>query len=442
MTLKRVFRQASLFLLASSLLAEELTLDQAVQLALKQNRSIRNALLDVAKANNRVDQLRTRLYPGIHFYFLGSQQLQSLDFTFNRGLLGVYPGIGPIPQQDIKVSTGLQPTAVAVARVQQPLSTLRRIRLNIATLRLNTRIAEEQNRQQRLDVVRNVRKLYYGIQQMDSALASVRQTVELYKELDRTTGDYVRQQAALEADALAVKANLAKTEQSRITLEDQQATAKEQLNQLLGRDILTEFTVSGIAEASAVESDIAAARKRALEMRPEVRQARLRVEAAQSDVRAKRAEYIPDIAADFNHFTLLNFNQFIPSHFSSAGVSLSWEPFDWGRKKHELAEKQNTVEQASNGAREAESLIIIDVNGKFRQLRQSRAQLEVARLTHQAAVESLRVVKNRYEVQASLLKDVLEAQTKVELAAAASEQALAAFWTAKAEFERALGEDQ
>jgi outer membrane protein TolC len=307
---------------------------------------------------------------------------------------------------------------------------------------LNSRIAEERSRQQRLDVVRNVKKLYYGIQQMEGSLQSVLETLKLYQELDRLTGDYVKQQAALEADALAVQVNLARTEQARMTLEDQEATAKEQLNQLLGRDVLTEFSVSSIAEAGDFETDIAAARKRAIEMRPEIRQARLRTEAAEQDVRAKRAEYIPDISADFNSLTLLNFNQFIPSHFTGVGVSVSWEPFDWGRKKNELAEKRKTAEQARNGANDAESLVIIDVNDKFRQLRQSRAQLRVTQLARQAALESLRVVKNKYQVQASLLKDVLEAQAKVEQAGAASQQALAAFWTTKAEFERALGEDQ
>ncbi len=442
MTLTRWLQPACLILLAASLRAEELTLEQAVQLALKQNRSIRNALLDVSKANSRVAQVRTRLYPGLNLYVLGSQQLQSFDFTFNRGLLGVFPGIGPVPAEDVKVSTPLQPTAIMIARLQQPLTTIRRIRLNIATLKLNTRIAEEQGRQQRLDVVRNVRKLYYGIQQFDSSLAAVRQTLELYKELDRMTSDYVKQQAALESDALAVQTNLAKTEQARITLEDQQATAKEQLNQLLGRDVLSEFTVTSIGSASEFEADIALARKRALEMRPEVRQARLRVEAAQSDVRAKRSEYIPDIAADFNHVTLVNFNQFIPSHFSSVGVSMSWEVWDWNRKKYELAEKRDVAEQAANGARDAESLIVIDVNDKFRQLRQARGQLNVAELARRTAAEGLRVAKDRYQVRASLLKDVLEAQAKLEQAAANSQQALAAYWTAKAEFERALGEDQ
>ena len=439
MTWKRAVSHIVLLLLAIPLHSEELTLDQAVQLAVRQNRGIRNSILDVAKANNKIAELHTHLLPSINLYALGSQLLRPVDFTFTRGLFGANP---PIPATDTVIRTPLQPTGMLVAQVMQPLSAIHRIHLNLRTLQTNARIAEEQSRQQRLDVVRNVKKLYYGIQQMESSRQSVLETLKLCQELDRLTANYVKEQVALESDALAVQANLARTEQSSLTLDDQEATAKEQLNQLLGRDVLTEFSVSGIAEVGEFETDIAAARRRALDMRPEVRKARLQIQAAEQDADAKKAEYIPDISVAFNTVNLLNFNQFIPKYFTSAGVTLSWEPFDWGRKKNELAEKRGTVEQAKNGASDAESLIVIDVNDKFRRLRQSRAQLRVARLARQAALENLRVVKNRYQVQASLLKDVLDAQALVEQANAASAQAVAAFWTAKAEFERALGEDQ
>ncbi len=86
--------------------------------------------------------------------------------------------------------------------------------------------------------------------------------------------------------------------------------------------------------------------------------------------------------------------------------------------------------------------MIIDVNQKFRQLRQSRAQLRVTRLAQQTALENLRVVKNRYQAQASLLKDVLQSQAALEQANSDHQQALVRFWTARAEFEHATGEDR
>jgi len=52
------------------------------------------------------------------------------------------------------------------------------------------------------------------------------------------------------------------------------------------------------------------------------------------------------------------------------------------------------------------------------------------------------VMSNRYRVQASLLKDVLQAQTSLADANFQYQKALLGFWTAKAEFEKATGEDK
>jgi outer membrane protein TolC len=84
---------------------------------------------------------------------------------------------------------------------------------------------------------------------------------------------------------------------------------------------------------------------------------------------------------------------------------------------------------------------MLDVNSRERALRQSRMQLRVTRLAQEAAIESARVVKNRYSVEAVLLKDVLQAQVSLEQTYSDYQQALVSFWNARAEFERALGED-
>ncbi len=431
-----------LALLCFNLPAEDLSLDNAVEMAIRHNGSIANAQLEVRKAGDRIAQLRTRLLPSLNFYGFGSQQLRAVDFTFDRGVLGVYPGIGPVPAEDTRVRTPLKPTAFLFGRVVQPLSPIYRIKLNLKTLDTSARIAEEQLREQRQDVIRNVKRLYYGIQQMESALRAAEETTKLYRELDRLVGDYVSQQVALKSEHLQVQSRLAKIEETTLTLRNGQASLKEQLNQILGRDVLTDFSIKAMPEASEFEMDAEAARRKALENRSELRQAKLRVEQARQDVRAKRAEYIPDIAAEFNSITLVNFNRFLPVQVNSAGLSVTWEVFDWGRKRAEMSEKRHVAQQAKNAERDAESLIIIDVNDKLRRLQQARAHLRTTRLARETALESLRVVKNRFQVQASLLRDVLEAQASLEQANAEFVQATSDFWTAKAEFERATGEDR
>ncbi len=421
---------------------EILTLDQAVAMALEHNRGLHNSALEIRKAQEKLRSNGTRQLPSLNFYMLGAQQLQSFSFTLQKGVLGNYSGTGPLPDHDVHLSTPLAPTGMMVGRVNQPLLSLIRIRRSLDTLKTGVEIAREQTRADSQKIVREVKRAYYSLQQVESSLRSARQTVALYRELSRLTENYVAGEVALKADFLEVQTHLAKAEQSESLLDDQRATAKEQLNQLLGRDVLTEFQVQTVAEAGDDSYDLAAARRRALEQRPEIRQAKLRHTQAEQDLRAKKAEYIPDLAVEFNTLRFMNFGQFFPTQSNSVGISLTWEPWDWGRKKHEAAEKEQTVEQARTSEQDAVNTVLLDVNDKFRQLRQSRIQLHVARLGQDTAVESLRVTKNRFAVQSVLLKDVLQGQLSLEQSNSDYQQALLQFWNARAEFERAVGEDQ
>lgn len=422
--------------------AEELSLDQAVQIALRHNIDIANTTLDVAKTKARSAAFRSSLFPKFSLYMLGSEQLRPVDITVARGTLGTYPVIGPIPGQDVKYSTPMKPTGFFSGRISQPLSTIYRTRLNLKVLEFSTALAQQKVRSKREDVVRNVKQLYYNIEEAQSSLVAASETVRLCKEVERTTGDYVLKQTALESELLQAQANLADAEVSESALSNQEASQKEQLNDLLGRDVLTEFGVTEISNASKAEVDLVAARQQALRQRPEVKEARLKTMQSEQEVRAKRAEYIPELSAEFNTLTLLNFNSFLPGGSYSVGVSLSWEPFDWGRKKNELAEKRDTVSQDKNTQTAAERKVIMEVDDKYRQLQQTWSKMRAANLTQRAATESLRVGKNQYEVRAALLQVVFQAQTTLAQANSSYYHALADYWSAEADFEHALGEDQ
>src|SRR5678815_1129893 len=83
---------------------ELLTLDQAIDLALRDNRQVKNAQLGIGKADDDVAAARTYRLPKFEFNALAGQQLISPDFTFTKGVLGNYANVGPIPDRDVKMS--------------------------------------------------------------------------------------------------------------------------------------------------------------------------------------------------------------------------------------------------------------------------------------------------------------------------------------------------
>ncbi len=197
-----------------------------------------------------------------------------------------------------------------------------------------------------------------------------------------------------------MKARLAQTEQDQILLRNQLATQKEQLNDLMGRNILTEFRVNPVPEATAQENDLEGARTRALEQRPEVREARLKTRQAEYDRWIKQSEYIPDISFIASYTRNINLSP-VPENLGFAGFLMTWEPFDWGRKRHELATKTETVTQTKNMSRKTESQVLIDVDSKFRNLQASRGQLKASRAAQETAREKLKETMDAFKNEAS-----------------------------------------
>src|SRR5262249_49196008 len=160
------------------------------------------------------------------------------------------------------------------------------------------------------------------------------------------------QRVALRGDALDVQARLAQEELTRLTRAHTLDAQKEQLNQLLGRDVRTAFDAEAVADMSVLDVDLPAAQGRAPDLPPGIRQARLKAAQAEIDRRAKKAEFIPDVGLAVSYSS--NFNMdVLPKNLASVGVQVKWEPFDWGRKGRELAAKGQVVGQARLAVRDA-----------------------------------------------------------------------------------------
>jgi outer membrane protein len=421
--------------------AEVLTLEQAIALAGQNNRLVKNSSLDVEKAAAQVEATKTRRLPALSFKAQANQLLTPIEFSFAQGAFGNFPATGPIPAQETKLQTSTRMTGLLYANITQPLLEQISINKNIDLGELSKEVATEQLRNQRQTVVANIKRTYFGLIQTQSSLESAEEAIRLYRELERLVKEQVRQQKALEADHLDMKTRLAEAQYNALVLRNSLAAQKEQLNELLGREVQTEFTVTGEPEPTELNDAAEPVLARALQQRPDVRQARLQVQQAEHDKAIKKLEYLPALDLTFNYISLQNVGQVLPNQIVTAGIWLTWEPFDWGRKQQELAGKRQALMQARNGALETEAQAQVDVRNRHRTLLQAQALLPAKRLAKETLQEKLRIAKNRYAQKAALLKDVLQAQSDLVDADAQYSQALSGYWSAKADFDKAIGVD-
>ncbi len=113
-------------------------------------------------------------------------------------------------------------------------------------------------------------------------------------------------------------------------------------------------------EATTIEASLDAAQVQALSARPELAEARLAVQQAELNRRITKTQYIPDVSLAVTNLSLTNIN-LLPSYVATAGVLVSWDPIDWGRRKHDLAAASKTIEQSKNSANETEAQILVEV---------------------------------------------------------------------------------
>jgi outer membrane protein TolC len=417
---------------------EELTLSRAVELALKDNRQIQVASLEVEKFDYRLAASKTHRLPQFQFSTLGGELINRVHFNFNQGDLGTLAGLGPVPETNVTVTAPRRPAFFFNSSIFQPVTQQYRLSLVDRKIDIGRQTAEQQFRATALEIADNVKKAYYSLLQSQSALESVEEELKLYQELDRVTDQHLLQQAALKADSLQVKTGLQKIVYEAMTLRDELTSEKEKLNTLLGRDIATEFRIVPMPEPASFEADLSAARSEAMVRRPDLRAAQLKVEAAEYDRRIKKSEFIPDLSIGVSYMSFQDV-KLLPSNTLLAGFQLTWEPFDWGRKKHEMEEYARTATQARATQRETQDKVLIEVGDQFRKLRQSRQLLITAQLARETARENVHVLNARYAAQESLFKDVLQAQSSLAEADRQYKQALLSFWTAKADFEKAIG---
>jgi outer membrane protein TolC len=418
---------------------EELTLEQAIDRAIRNNRIVQSVRLEVLKSEDAVAAARTHRLPVFRLNAFAFYPLTQFDVKFPAAAFGSYAGIGPVPAVDTTLRIPRRLSLFAVAGVQQPLTQLRRVGIGVGLQDLGRQMAQEKLSAQEKEVANEVKKAYFGLLQYQSALDATAEALKLFRELERVATESLAQKVVLPAELLDVQTRLAQTELDELTLRNALLTQRSHLNLLIGRDLDTEFRVAPVSRADEAELDPKLARSRALLQRPEVREARLRISQAERDRDFKKAEYIPDVSVGLSYVSFGNL-QFVPNHSLGVGLNLSWDVFDWGRKKHELSSKSRAIEQARAIAAETEAKVLLDVDARRRALQEGRARLKVSDLARRAAQERLRVALDKRAVEAAQAKEVLQMQATLAEASYKYQKDLVAFWTARADFDKALGE--
>ena len=420
------------------MVAAPLSLEDAVKLALSHNRQVLAAGLRAEESKTQIGVTESRRYPAMRTQGQMGISLTRADVTFPRGALGEYAGTGPIPGNDMKVGIPRQLTGFSYSQVGLPLTQQLRTGAAITGARLQFEEAGLGRRLTEAEITRQVRQAYFSLLALDAGIAAAKANVAVAVEVERLAGQGVENGTALKVE---LREATARVERVRAALENTQLerdNLRDAFQQLLGQPLDSPLELAGLP---VLESDVdaAAAQGQARMNRAEVRTAQVRIKQAEAAAKGKKYEFIPDISLAVTHFGFLNTSNLAPANFATAGLSFDWEPWDWGRKKNELKGLRFQAQRARLELEEQQQSVAREAARAVREWRQSDSNLRAAESLVAAQTERVNVVKQRYQEQSALLRQLLEAQADYEAAQEQRVRALAGRGTAWANLQFALG---
>jgi outer membrane protein TolC len=189
-----------------------LTLDEAIRIAIDNNRDIRVSTLEITKAKETVAQARTNYLPKLDTYVLAGAPLQPLNFRVPAGTFGTYPSTGPIPAKDSNIHSPVRLGVFVNASAAKPLTQIHKVNLAVHQARLGIDLSREGLRAQEQETAREVKEAYYKVAELQARVASANALVKALTELSSLTERRLVQQTVLESDSLSVKESAAAAE--------------------------------------------------------------------------------------------------------------------------------------------------------------------------------------------------------------------------------------
>jgi outer membrane protein TolC len=410
-----------------------ITLDEALQLAMKQNSAVRIAEQKAREAEAKVVQARANFFPTVKNETNAMHTGETQFLTIKQGVLGTYTGTGPLPGTDVKIQLGEQNFAVTQTTVAQPLTQMFKIQAGFTAAQAEARMAREELDRSRNEVSLNVKKLYYGLLSTEQRKRAAELRLQAGEARLKEASDAARSGVLLQVSVLEGDATIAEAKHTLGSLEDQVADQTNSFNDLVGLPIETATDLIEPAEPSEEElaADPAPAdlEAEALAHNPELLSANQAVKQAHAGLKAAWAEYIPEVSFVLQH-TYQNGAPLLPESTYAFGFNSEWTISEFGKRIGLVRERRAQVAETEESLHATRNKVRIDVESEIRKINRSDTGLQAARRSVTARTEIVRitsdqvVAKTTYE---SALKDAQArlADSKAQLFDAEMERAIA-----------------
>jgi outer membrane protein TolC len=381
-----------------------ITLEEAVQLALKHNHVVRIAAYKVEEKEHTKDVARSAYFPTLR-NDSGLARVTDTQFIgIPAGSLGIVGGTA-IPERTSILNQGGRTFVTSGTSLTQPLSELWKIRPanDIAAAELTA--TRSKGRQTENEVALKVHQIYYRILIVQAHREAAQAKIQASDDLQKERVAQVKYGSTLEEEAIESRAQSLEAKQDLLTTELQLSDLTMQLDDALGLPLTTALVLDAEVRQAGDSCDREECLRVALESHPEIAEARAEIGKASAAVRLAKRQYVPDVEA-FARYSYQDNVPFLAHNFGTFGVHFSYDLFDGGRRRAAVGEHEAQLAQAMENLARIKEEVEFRVQTAYNKLKRTREMMKVSEELLALRAESRRVSTQQMQEGTALRSQV------------------------------------
>lgn len=403
-----------------------LNLQQAVQMALKQNPSVQIAVLNLAESHEESDMALAQLLPQANFNVSDRVLRENIQASIGLNIPGVPKAVGPFQVFQVGSDFSAPIFDLSLWRKWQ-------------ASRKNISGADAQTLSVREQIVLLVVSQYLRSLRSSAEISAAQAEVDLAQALFDQASDMEKHGAATGVDVLRANVELQNEKQQLIIAQTNQKIALYGLAKLLNVNPAQQITFSDRltffeTPDTSVDDSLADAYK----SRPEMKQLLAEQQAVNYEKDSERDSRLPALTfqGDYEQQGISS-STIIPTYAYIAGVSLPL--FTGGRIRAQVVRDELELKKIDRNLQDEKNQIALEVETATAQLESARSQVQVANLGDALAKEEVQQSRDRFQAGVADNIEVVTAQNSL---ARADENRIAALYQynqSRADLAHAIG---
>jgi outer membrane protein TolC len=373
--------------------ARKITLKEAVDLAISQNRALRIARLKIVESEQRKAGQRASYFPSVVDHAKADHNTGIDHIGIPAGALGSVNGT-LVPGHNILLPQGSDNLLLNEAKVSQPVTQLIRIHEANRIAAAEVAMSRDDLKKAETQVAVDVENLYFGILVAKLQKQSAGQQFIYATEQLRENEQDVRNGNALQVAVLEARTALLESRQAELNADLQISDLTTELNNVMGLppgDPLDFDSTAPVAPDVHPRGEYLQA---AWAENPDISSAEEVIRKARAAVASARSEYIPDLNAYVSN-TWQDGIAFIVRNFSTVGAELNWNVFDFGKRRSAVREREAQLAEAEENLRRLKDDVETQIAKSYDKLERTRNLIGVEAEVVNLRTESERVTQNQ-----------------------------------------------